>query len=254
MSIRSSRYNPLRWVWEEYIAPIVDLVFVPSCAVCGKELAHTSQHICTACMLDAPLTYYWRDERSNPMAERMQNIRPEIVHAAAFIFYIHNSRWRDLIHRFKYNTEYRHGLRLGRWMGTELREGEAYHDIEAVVAVPLHPLRRLKRGYNQSEMLAEGIAQALSCKVIYRGIRRTRHNSAQATTQRTERWANVENLFKVIDPTQFADRDVLLVDDVFTTGATITSCAEAILDAAPTCRLRIATFAVSNHEFGFAQR
>ncbi len=187
------------------------------------------------------------------MAERVQNIRPEIRHASALIYYIHNSRWRDMMHRFKYNSEFRHGRRLGEWLGYELSESPIYADIEYVVAVPLHPFRRLSRGYNQSDSIAAGVAKTLRCRRIG-GVKRLRHNASQATTERSSRWRNVEDLFEVVDPALFAGRNVLLVDDVFTTGATIMSCAEAILDAAPTCQLWIATLAVSNYEFGFAQR
>ncbi len=252
MSIRSSAI--WRFVKYEFIMPLIDLISPPRCAVCGRELVHTSQHICTACMLDAPLTYFWLADHMNPMVERVQAIRPEVVHASAFIYYIHNSRWRDMIHRFKYNKEYRHGLVVGRWMGSALRESDYYNGVECVVALPLHPRRRIARGYNQSSLLAEGIAAELGCRVLRRGVKRLRHNLSQVKTKRSRRWANVEGLFEVTDPALFADRDVLLVDDVFTTGATIMSCVEAILDAAPTCRLRVATFAISNYEFGFAQR
>ncbi len=84
-------------------------------------------------------------------------------------------------------------------------------------------------------------------------IRRTRSNSAQAKKRRHERWSNVEGLFEVVNPSLFEGRSVVLIDDVFTTGATIMSCAEAILDAAPTCRLSIATIAISYHEFGLGR-
>ncbi len=243
--------NIRRFVWEEYAQPLLDLIYPPTCAVCGGEVASSSQLICTTCMLDAPLTYYWREGHYNPMAERLQNMRPEIEDVVALIYFIHDSPWRGMIHRFKYSSAFRYGFTFGRWMGAELLESPNFTEIEYVVAVPLHPLRLLRRGYNQSDSIAKGAAEAMSCKVISNGVRRKRHNSAQASTERNRRWDNVEGLFEVRDPKSFEGRNVLLVDDVFTTGATILSCAEAILDAAPTCRIWIATFAVSSQEFGY---
>ncbi len=248
MPILSSLWHYIR---EEYLSPLLDLLYPPTCSVCGGELTSGKQHICTSCMLEAPLTYYWRENRTNPMLERIQNMRPEIEYVASLIFYIHGSPWRDMIHRFKYREEFGQGWVLGRWMGREFRDSSVFDDVEYVVAVPLHAIRHLGRGYNQSESIARGVAEAMGCKYLSRGIYRTRHNSAQASTSKIRRWDNVEGLFSVDDVGAFADRNVLLIDDVFTTGATIMSCAEAILDAAPTCRLWIATFAVSKAEFQY---
>ncbi len=254
MSILSSFLRSVGgFLRDEYIMPIIDLIYPPTCPVCGELLISNDQYICTKCRLDAPLTYFWQ-MTYNPMAERVQNIRPEIRHASALIYYVHKSRWRDLIHRFKYKNEYRHGLRMGRWLGSMLRESEGYKEVDCVVAVPLHPLRQLRRGYNQSDALAQGIAEAMGCELLRRKVRRIRHNASQASTEKSRRWDNVEGLFAVNNPRDFADRRVLLVDDVFTTGATVLSCAETILNAAPSCELWIATLAVSNSEFGFSKR
>ncbi len=183
------------------------------------------------------------------MAERVRDLRPEIVEASSLFFYIQNSTWRRLIHDMKYRDRWYHGRFLGEWLGRELANSDLYSDVEVVVAVPLHPLRILRRGYNQSDYIAKGIATKMGIQHIKGAIKRTRSNSSQAKKQHHERWDNVEGLFRVTDPKLFENRSVLLIDDVFTTGATIMSCAEAILDAAPSCRLSIATVAVSYHEF-----
>ncbi len=227
----------------------VDLIFPPLCPVCRTPLIRGQRYICTACRLDIPLTGFWL-RADNAMAERVQSLRPEICNAAALLYFIHNSAWRDMIHDMKYRGLWYHARFFGEWLGRELDGSELYSDIEIVVAVPLHMRRLLSRGYNQSEYVARGVASKMGIPYVRGAIERTRSNSAQAQRQHHERWDNVEGLFRVVDPTIFENRSVLLVDDVFTTGATIMSCAEAILDAAPTCRLSIATVAISYHEFG----
>ena len=114
--------------------------------------------------------------------------------------------------------------------------------------MPLHLLRRLKRGYNQSEYLAEGIGRILERPVDPKAVVRHRYNDSQTRQSKHDRWDNVKGIFRVRHPERLAGKHLLLVDDVFTTGATICACAEAILAAAPDCRISVATLAVSKHE------
>ena len=122
--------------------------------------------------------------------------------------------------------------------------------VDRIVPVPLHWRKRLRRGYNQAEYLAEGIARALRAEVDRHSVRRIRNNPAQALHRHAERWDNVEGIFAVRRPERLAGHHLLLVDDVLTTGATLLSCAETILRAAPDCRLSVAVLAVPQREFG----
>ncbi len=223
---------------------LLDLIFPPSCPVCHGVLSRGQRYICTECRLTIPLTGFWLDHE-NVMAERVWRIRPDIQAVAALFYYVPNGGWSRLIHDFKYRGMWRHSYFLGEWLGRELSESEGYSDVDLVVAVPLHLFRRMSRGYNQSDYIVQGVAKSMNVAYHSGGVKRTRSNSAQAQKQFHERWDNVDDLFKVVDPEVFKDRHVLLVDDVFTTGATMLSCAEAILDAVPSCRLSIATLAVT---------
>ncbi len=240
------------FLYRDVAMGIFDLVFARHCPVCGEEMVRGQRFVCTACRLDAPTTNFSRD-RYNPMAERVRSLRPEIEHASSLLFYISGSRWRKLIHNIKYHSQPYLGYELGEWLGGELANSPIYANIDCVVAVPLHPFRQIWRGYNQSDHIAHGVAKVLGAKHIHRTVSRSRYNSPQVHTHRDERWRNVENLFRVREARHLAGRNILLVDDVFTTGATVMSCAEAILDAVPDCRLWIASVAVSNREFGYGQ-
>ena len=134
-------------------------------------------------------------------------------------------------------------------MGDALHESGLYDSVDAVVPVPLHSMRRLRRGYNQAEYPAEGIACGLGKPLCTGNVVRSRHNRSQASTRvRDERWDNVKNIFSVRHPEALDGRHILLVDDVLTTGATLISCAETILHACPSCRISVSTLAVSAHE------
>lgn len=224
------------------------LLCPPRCPVCGGELPPRSGVVCPACRYTAPLTGF-AARSYNPVWERLSQFVP-LRQASAFLFYVDGSGWRRLIHRFKYDGAWRLARDMGRWYGAELAGSGLYADVDAVVPVPLHWRKRLGRGYNQSEYLAEGIASALDVGVEGRALRRVRNNPAQALCGERERWRNAEGLFRAVRPERLAGRHVLLVDDVLTTGATLVSCAETVVRSCPECRVSVAVLAASRRLTG----
>jgi ComF family protein len=101
-------------------------------------------------------------------------------------------------------------------------------DIDAVCAVPLHPLHERSRGYNQARLLANGIAHLLGRPLLRRGIRRVRRTPTQTRLTAAQRAANVKNAFAPARGGGLRGRRILLVDDVMTTGATVNECARAL--------------------------
>ncbi len=228
-----SYMNPLR--------DIASLFFPPVCAACGSPLPDGETLLCNRCRWEIPLTRYWEHD-DNPLAERLREHIP-VVRVAAFYFFVHQSPFRDLIHGFKYRGRWRPAVRMGEWFGAEI--ASSFEDVDVIVPVPLHLRRRLKRGYNQSEYIARGIGAALGKPVDTRSAVRRKHTESQATQAGGERWQNVDGIFGVRKPAALAGRHVLLVDDVITTGATAVSLAEAILRAAPGCRVSIVALATT---------
>lgn len=227
---------------------ITSLVAPRTCPVCGEKLPRENIAVCTLCEVTAPLTNLWQ-ECHNAMTERFWGMLP-IERAAALFWYVEGSPWRKAIHRFKYFGAWLTAYDMGRWMGRELRESGNFDDIDVVVPVPLHWLRRMWRGYNQSEYIAKGIADSLGVKVDTRSVKRYRYNRSQTSQHRTERWDNVEGIFRVKRARHLNGKHILLVDDVFTTGATIMSLGETILNATTDCRLSVATLAASRQSLG----
>lgn len=235
-------------ILNDLLSDLAALLFPPHCAVCGEPLAPGERTVCTLCRATAPLTGYWR-EADNPMWRRCRDLLP-VERASALLFFVHGSGWRRLIHGFKYRGAWRTARAMGGWYGERLRAGGLHDDVELVIPVPLHPLKRCRRGYNQSEYIAEGIAAQLGAAVDRRSLRRRRNTASQALRARHERAGNVEGAFAVRHPERLAGRHVLLVDDVMTTGSTLLSCAAELLRAVPDCRVSIAALAVSRRELG----
>lgn len=227
---------------------VAALFFPPRCPVCGRMLAQGEHTVCTLCRATAPLTGFWR-QADNPVLGRCRDMLP-VERASGLLYYVHGSGWRELIRGFKYRGAWRTARAMGEWYGRCLKESGLYDDVEVVVPLPLHPVKRCRRGYNQSEYIAEGIAAQLGVEVDRRSVRRKRNTESQALKARRDRARNVEDAFAVGRPGRLAGRHVLLVDDVFTTGSTMLSCAGEILRSAPGCRISIAALAVSRHALG----
>lgn len=221
-------------------------VVLPStCPICGGRLPRGEAVVCSLCEATAPLTQLWTEEE-NPMRERFAGLMP-VHRAAAFLWYVEGSAWRDAIHRFKYGNVWRTAYDLGRWYGALLKQSGLYDDVDVVVPVPLHWWRRLWRGYNQSEYLADGIARELGANVDRQSVVRHRYNKSQASQYHAERWDNVEGIFRLRHPERLRGKHILLVDDVLTTGATIISLGTTIFEGVEDCRLSVAVLATPRH-------
>ena len=213
------------------------MLFPPTCAVCGRPLVAGERAICTLCRAAIPLTEFWR-RTDNPMrADLLQRIPVE--QAAAFIYYRRNSRWRNPVLAFKFHGRWRLAVELGRWFAAELKAGGHFDDIDLIVPIPLHPFKRLMRGYNQSEYLAEALSEALGAPVARHILRRTRHTRAQSRLPHRERAQNVQGAFRLASSQPLAGRHILLVDDIMTTGHTLIAAAEVLRAAG--ARISVAT-------------
>ncbi|MEZ0543029.1 ComF family protein [Fibrella arboris] len=158
--------------------------------------------------------------------------RVKVDYVYAYAYFTKKSMVQKLIHQLKYRGKRDLGLQLGRWCGQELSElkGVAMR-ADLLVPVPIHPLRRRQRGYNQSEWIAEGLSQSMGILTRSDVMERTHFVSSQTRKNRIERWDNVANVFKVARPEAVRDQHIIIVDDVLTTGATLEACIVQLREA-----------------------
>ena len=215
--------NYLFDLWDDFIS----LLFPRICHGCGNHLLRNEKVICTECYILIPRTnFHLKPE--NPVAQLFWG-RCRLEKAAAFSYYTRDSRIRKLIHRLKYKGAREIGRELGRIYGLSLKSSGFLDDIDLVIPVPLHPSKKRIRGFNQSDLIAEGIADPGPMTVEPGLLRRNTKTSTQTKKSRYERWANVEGIFEVTVEEKLKGRHVLLVDDVITTGSTLEACANEIL-------------------------
>ena len=139
------------------------------------------------------------------------------------------SKVQHLIHQLKYKGRLDVGIHLGKLLGAELVKAEGFKDVTKVIPVPLHPDKFRKRGYNQSEQIAIGLAKAMNIEMDAVSFIRTVDTSTQTRKSRFARWENVKEIFKITAPEKLVNSHILLVDDVITTGATLESAAHILL-------------------------
>ncbi|RHJ53979.1 ComF family protein [Bacteroides sp. AM10-21B] len=219
------------------------LFFSRQCAVCGTPLQEGEEAICLKCNMDLPRTdYHLRTD--NPV-ERMFWGKLPLERATSYFFYHKGSDFRRILHQLKYGGRKDLGETMGRFMAAELVASGFFRDVDVVVPVPLHPRKKRIRGYNQSECVAKGIAAVTDIPLDASSVVRNKHTETQTSKSAYERWENVDGIFQLRCPERFVGKHILLVDDVLTTGATTTACADAFRDVAG-IRISILTLAVAD--------
>lgn len=225
-----------------YLNDFFALFFPRTCHACGETLVSGEHCICTFCQFHLPFARLNR-EKENKLTEIFWGRVP--IETGAPLFFFHKGgKVQHLIHRFKYKGFREIGHFLGVLHGNDLRESPYYQGLHMVIPVPLHPAKLRKRGFNQSEIFAGGLAESLHIPMVTDGLLRIIPTSTQTRKTRFRRWENVESVFHIPDPSVFKNKNILLVDDVVTTGSTLEACTQRLLQIEG-ARVWLATIAIT---------
>jgi len=227
---------------QTFLYDFISLLFPRTCCACGEVLIRDEPIICHFCFLHLPFTRI-ASETENRVSEIFWG-RVPIETGTALFYYEKGGKVQQLIHNFKYRGFKEAGWYLGSLLGAELRSSPIYKELHAVVPVPLHPFKMRQRGFNQSEEFGKGVADCLGIPQNTAGLLRVIPTGTQTRKTQFQRWENVESVFHVPDPSVFENKNILLVDDVITTGATMESCARLILES-PGARVWLAAIALA---------
>lgn len=233
---------------------VADLLLPRVCIACGERLLLDENHICLHCLADIPLTYFWERDH-NPMADRfnaviqdgiMETDGQDIVyeryaHAAALFYFSSDAPYRHILYALKYQGRTDLGRYFSKMLGVRLAAAEAFGDVDCVVPVPLHWLRRWRRGYNQAEIIAGEVALALGTEVRTDVLKRVRRTRTQTKMNVEEKGINVAGAFRAYRKGA-SPKHILIVDDLFTTGSTVCACFTALRAIfPPSVRISVAT-------------
>ncbi len=212
---------------KELLRDVFHQVYPNLCLACGDRLKKQESSICLSCQFSLPQTNFHM-QADNPVAKHFWG-RVKICTATAFLGFSKGGRVQRLIHQLKYNRQKELGIYLGHWFGQKLLRDGTHEGFDYIIPVPLHPRKIRKRGYNQSDLIAEGLSKALnvpwSADYLIKGM----NNESQTSKSRIERWRNVEHIYQLKSAHDLKGKKVLLVDDVITTGATLEGCAQTLL-------------------------
>lgn len=227
-------------ILEKYGTGLLHLFFPKICLVCERSLLALEKTVCYRCINSLEKGRYtnFRDNEIIHIFEGSVFVK----YATAGFRYHKGGLLQELIFQLKYHHHKEIGVILGREMGYQLENTE-FSTIDAIIPVPLHPRKLRKRGYNQAEWIAKGIAEALDKDVQTDWLKRVVNTTSQTKKNRAERFTNMEEVFVVNKNINFANKHLLLVDDVVTTGSTLSGCAEALKKSADNVQISIACLA-----------
>ncbi len=227
----------------EWLSSLAELIFPTSCACCSVPLQEGEHTLCLTCRMDMPMTGYY-NRQENYVVELFAG-RVAFDNASALMFFRQRTGYQKMIHRMKYSGRDDIAYVLGQVYGGVLAKSPLYAKIDTVVPVPLHWTKLMKRGYNQSEEFARGVAESMGVAYESRALRRVKRTRTQARmSSDTARAQNVKDAFRLISPHRLVGKNVLLLDDVITTGSTLESCADTINRELPDVRLSLGALAV----------
>ncbi len=212
---------------QRLIDSLLSIIFPNVCLNCTRVLFDYEREICTMCINNLPK--FSSINNSHKELSQKFIFESKIDNVRSFIIYKPKGIGQKLIHALKYKYNQEIGLILGELFAEELFNLNFQKKYDIVIPVPLHKRKLALRGYNQSEIIANPIAQKLNLPHIPDGLVRTAFTNTQTKKSKVDRWANMDNPFKPNSLIDLNKRRILLVDDVVTTGATISAAVDALV-------------------------
>ncbi len=209
------------------INPLFDFFIPRFCLFCKIKLLPDEELICPDCKSTINLA---SSERLSSEYQR-KFVSDNLIEdsASAFVFE-KDGVLQTLIHELKYEKKFRIGIFLGKISSHYFVDKINLWNCDYIIPVPLHPKKLAERGYNQSYFIAKGIGNNLRIKSLDKAMKRIKFTQTQTNLTLRERKKNVEGAFAVRKRFDPENKKVILVDDVITTGATISECAKVLKD------------------------
>jgi ComF family protein len=203
-------------------------IFYPiACLHCGNHLIENEHVICLTCYSTLPYTEFI-DWQNNPM-EKIFKGRVPIENATSLLFFRKQGITQHLIHLLKYKGHEEIGTFLGNILGNSILHSSRFKSLDGIVIVPLHEKKLKTRGYNQLTLFARELSKTIEIPIFENALKKVQADSTQTHKNRRKRFEKWDEKFVLHDSKKLAQKHILLVDDVITTGATLEACANELL-------------------------
>lgn len=221
---------------------LIDLLYPATCASCNQALQNTNAPVCLNCILNLPVIINSTTQHIKIMQKFDGKVN--INDAKSYLLFEKGNVAQKLVHNLKYKNNKEIGIWLGKKFGEELLHSDNADKIDLIMPIPLHHTKQKQRGYNQAEVIAEGLSAVLEIPIVADGLIKTTNNTSQTKKDRFERYLNTTNLFVINDQLDLQNKHIYLIDDVLTTGATLEAAAQVLIDNG--CQVYIRTIASAN--------
>lgn len=219
------------------------LIFPEKCIHCQIELIDKEWNICNTCISGVSYTFFENYAEHTKMDKLFWG-RVPIHKTYALYNFEKDTVVQSILHALKYKNNPQIGRKFGKKIGEKIIQLEGFKDLNALIPVPMHPKKKFLRGYNQAEMLAQGISEITNIPIQTSNVKKRIHTESQTQKSLWERWTTSENIFSYA-PNNDSLRHIALVDDVLTTGATMERLAKTILDNNPDLKISLITLAIT---------
>ena len=211
-----------------HLDAFVNLFYPRSCYACNRNQIDNDEMICMECLGNLPYTKF--ESIKDNVTEKLFWGRIPTSFVCSIFYFEKENALQNIIHQIKYKNEKKLGLFMGNLMGLKLLALIKEHKVDFMIPMPLHPKKEKKRGYNQATLLCKGIRTISKLEYYENAIVRIQHTETQTKKSRIERWQNVEHVFNIPNPTIIRGKNILIIDDVITTGASTEACGQALLE------------------------
>jgi ComF family protein len=215
----------------ELLSSFLAFIYPPTCLACGGDLEDNDHLVCETCWQSIETVHAEHDTYQQFLAKLT---RDGIISRLFSPFYFEKEgKLQAIIHGLKYQGYTSLGIKAGRKVGERIKSTSDLPKADVLLPVPLHPLKKRERGYNQSEVICQGIEEVTGIPVRTDLLRRGKYTVSQTQLSLEERKENVGDAFEVNEKKRgdTSGKSFILVDDVITTGSTINACAKALATA-----------------------
>lgn len=211
-----------------YKEALLHMLFPSLCFGCEENSVDEEEMICINCKLSLPYTSF--EKIRNNTVEKLFWGRLPVLFSSSTFYYREKTSIQQIIHHIKYRDQKDLGIFMGKMMGDRLRILLQENNTDICVPMPLHPSKEKKRGYNQASLLCKGIRETTEIEFKEYLLERKIATGTQTKKSRIARWDNVSSVFEVNDSSMIQNKNIVLVDDVITTGASMEACARILLE------------------------
>ncbi len=228
--------------------PFIDLIAPPLCILCENPVK--DKLICENCENEIDRNFAIKENFCLKCGGIFEGNRCPRCRDTKFSFefnrsvYIYDGKVKQIVEDFKYNKF----KKLSDFIAGRMQEllAREYPKIHVLVPIPIHPTRKRERGFSQTELIAKKLSSLTGINCDCENLIRIKHTKSQATLTRKERKSNLKDAFKLIEPSRFRNQNVLLIDDVMTTGITMNEAAKILKKHG--ARVYTITFAIAFYQ------